>query len=68
VVRLKRNLSAGAIVDTLTDADFDVPTTIAEFRDALYAVNARFGVTPTPDTEYQVVRVSTRDKGPDSDD
>jgi sugar lactone lactonase YvrE len=68
VVRLKRNLSAGTVVDTLTDPDFRIPTTIAEFRDALYAVNARFDVTPTPDTEYEVVRVSIREEGPDSDD
>jgi hypothetical protein len=37
---------------------FRIPTTIAEFGDALYAVNARFDVPPTPDTEYDVVRVS----------
>jgi hypothetical protein len=44
-------------VDLLTNSSFDVPTTIAKFGNALYAVNARFGTTPTPDTEYDVVRV-----------
>jgi sugar lactone lactonase YvrE len=68
VVRLKRNLSAGEIVDTLTDPDFAVPTTIVKFREALYAVNARFGTPVTPDTEYWVARVSIRDKESDSDD
>jgi hypothetical protein len=34
-----------------------VPTTIAAFGDALYAVNARFDTPPTPDTDYDVVRV-----------
>jgi len=60
VVKLKRDMSAGTVVDTLTDPDFRIPTTIAEFGDALYAVNARFDVPVTPDTEYQVVRVSKR--------
>jgi hypothetical protein len=34
-----------------------VPTTIAAFGHALYVVNARFGTPPTPDTQYEVVRV-----------
>lgn len=56
-VQLKRDLSKGRVVDILTDPDLDVPTTITEFGNALYAVNARFSTPPTPDTEYQVVRV-----------
>jgi sugar lactone lactonase YvrE len=57
VVKLRRDLSAGTITSHLTDPDFDVPTTIAEFGKALYAVNARFGV-PNPGTQpYSVVRV-----------
>jgi hypothetical protein len=59
VVRLTNfDLDEGEVVDTITDSDFRVPTTIASFGDSLYAVNARFDTTPTPDTEYEVVRVS----------
>jgi hypothetical protein len=55
--RLSRDLLSGRLVRTLTDPDFDVPTTITRAKGALYAVNARFG-NPTPDTAtYSVVRV-----------
>ncbi len=57
VVKLGADYSSGEIVDTLTNPNFRVPTTIAKFGNALYAVNARFGTPPTPDTEYEVVRV-----------
>ncbi len=57
VVELSPDLSEGAIIGAITDSDFDVPTTIAVFGDSLYAVNARFGTPPTPDTEYDIVRV-----------
>jgi sugar lactone lactonase YvrE len=58
VVRVDAGLSAGEIVSYITDPAFDVPTTIAEFGHSLYAVNARFGTTPTPDTEYDIVMVT----------
>lgn len=61
VVDLAADLSSGRVERTLTDPDFDVPTTIARFGAALYAVNARFGTTPTPTTEYSVVRVGLHD-------
>jgi sugar lactone lactonase YvrE len=57
VVRLDRDLEEGEITGHLTDSDFDVPTTIAEKGGFLWAVNARFSTPPTPDTEYDVVRV-----------
>jgi sugar lactone lactonase YvrE len=58
VIELNSDLTAGTIVEEITSESFRVPTTIARFGDALYAVNARFDVeTPTPDTEYEVVRV-----------
>jgi sugar lactone lactonase YvrE len=57
VVRLNSDLSAGTVESTLTNQSLRVPTTIARFGDALYAVNARFGTPPTSDTEYEVVRV-----------
>jgi sugar lactone lactonase YvrE len=56
-VRLNRDLSAGAVVRTITDPAFRVPTTVAKFGSSLYAVNARFGTTPTPTTEYEAVQV-----------
>jgi len=58
VVELNSDFTQGTIVDTITDSDFRVPTTIARFGNSLYAVNARFGTPPTPGTEYEVVRVS----------
>jgi hypothetical protein len=45
-------------MNTITSPLFRIPTTIAQFDNALYAVNARFDVAPTPDTEYEIVRVS----------
>jgi hypothetical protein len=57
VVELAADGGSGTVVDHLTDADLDVPTTVARFGPALYAANARFGV-PSPDTAtYDVVRV-----------
>jgi sugar lactone lactonase YvrE len=52
VLRLDRDLSSGTLTATLTDPDFDVPTTIDEFGHRLYAVNARFTTPPTPTTPY----------------
>ncbi len=58
VIELNAAWDTCAVVDTITSPDFRVPTTIAELGNALYAVNARFDVTPTPDTEFEVVRIS----------
>jgi sugar lactone lactonase YvrE len=57
VVELSSDFTSGEIVSLITSPLFRVPTTIAGFGDALYVVNARFGTPPTPDTEYEVVRV-----------
>jgi sugar lactone lactonase YvrE len=57
VVKLARDLSSGTITGHLTDPDLDVPTTIAEFGRALYAVNARFGVPNPTSAAFAVVRV-----------
>ena len=56
-IRLSRDLESGRIVDTITDPGFDIPTTIDEFGNSLYAVNARFSTPPTPQTPYWVTRV-----------
>lgn len=57
VIELSPDLSTGTIEALITSRDFRVPTTIARFGNSLYAVNARFGTPPAPDTEYEVVRV-----------
>ena len=57
VVALGKGLATGTIARTITDPGFDVPTTIDRFGSTLYAVNARFGMPPTPTTPYSVVRV-----------
>jgi hypothetical protein len=57
VVRLKRGLTEGRVLAHITDADLDIPTTIAKKGRRLYVVNARFTTPPTPDTEYQVVQL-----------
>lgn len=57
VIVLDPQLVTGEIVRAITDSDFDVPTTIARFGNAIYAVNARFGI-PDPNTgPYDIVRV-----------
>lgn len=60
VVRLAPDLLSGRLVTHLTDPGFDVPTTIAEHGNRLYAVNARFGTPVTPTTEYWVTQLSKR--------
>lgn len=57
VIHLDRSGSRGVQVDTLTSDDFDVPTTVAAYRDRLYLPNARFTTTPEPDTPYWVTAV-----------
>jgi sugar lactone lactonase YvrE len=58
VVKLSSRLGSGTIVRTITNPNFDVPTTVARHGSRLYAVNARFGTPPTPTTTYSVVQVS----------
>lgn len=56
-LRMSPDLLSATRVDTLTDPGFDVPTTIAAHGSRLYAVNARFGTAPGPQTEYDIVLV-----------
>jgi sugar lactone lactonase YvrE len=62
VFELNDNLTAGNLINTLTSPHFRIPTTAALFGDALYVVNARFNeippTGPTPDDEFEAVRVS----------
>ncbi|HSO55413.1 MAG TPA: superoxide dismutase [Actinomycetes bacterium] len=57
VVKLSRSLDRGRVVATITDPDFDVPTTIAFQDGRLYAVNARFGTSGPQPARYDIVRV-----------
>jgi hypothetical protein len=57
VLRLAPDLSSATAVRTLTDPDFDVPTTVAAFGGTPYAVNARFGNPDPAGADYQIVRV-----------
>ncbi len=58
VIELSADLSSGVIVDELTSAAYDVPTTSAAFGSSLYSVNAKFGTAPLPTTPYEIVRVT----------
>lgn len=57
VFKLADDGRSGIFEGRLTDADFDVPTTVAAHKNRLYLPNARFTTTPTPDTTYAVVSV-----------
>jgi len=56
-IKLAPGLSSGAVVDQLTNPNFDIPTTLDRFGDSLYAVNARFTSGASPDLTYTIVRV-----------
>jgi outer membrane protein assembly factor BamB len=57
VLDMSHDFTSGKLVRTITDPAFDVPTTIAEHGNRLYAVNARFTTPPTPATTYTIVQV-----------
>jgi sugar lactone lactonase YvrE len=56
VFRLSTDLTRASFVRAITDADFDVPTTIDRAGKRLYVVNARFGTTTPTDQSYHVVK------------
>jgi len=55
------NLRTGRVLKRIADpglpAPFDVPTTAADHGSRLYLVNARFGTTPTPTTDYWITQL-----------
>lgn len=61
VVELNRRGTAGEVVDTLTSPMFEVPTTVAAYKDSLYLPNARFTTPPNPETTYSVTRIDRED-------
>ncbi|MDI1464039.1 hypothetical protein QEZ54_23930 [Catellatospora sp. KI3] len=54
---LSHDLSRATLVDRITDADLDCPSTVTAFGGSLYAVNARFSTPPATSTEYCLVRL-----------
>jgi sugar lactone lactonase YvrE len=68
VVELDRRLTSGTVVAHITDLDFDVPTTIGELGDRLYAVNARFTTPPTADTAYWLAQFPKFDDEEEEDE
>jgi hypothetical protein len=54
VVKLDDDERSGEVRRVLPDPRLDVPTTIAPFKDFIYAVNARFG---RPDDDDDIVRL-----------
>jgi hypothetical protein len=57
VVDLNRSGTAGTVVGSITDPDFDIPTTVAAFGRRLYLPNARFGVPMPEAATYSAVAV-----------
>ncbi|MEU4476251.1 superoxide dismutase [Micromonospora sp. NPDC023888] len=57
VATLNRAGTTGTVTGTITDPNFDVPTTVAEALGRLYLPNGRFTTPPTPTTPYTVVAV-----------
>ena len=55
-LRLRDHFTRATQTATLTDAAFDIPTTIARHGSRLYVINARFG-KESPTTTYDVVKV-----------
>jgi sugar lactone lactonase YvrE len=56
-IALRPGLRTGTVLRRITSPGFDVPTTIDDHGKRLYAVNARFGTTPTPTTDYWITQV-----------
>jgi hypothetical protein len=55
-VKLGHGDRSGVVRRFITDPRFDVPTTIAPFKDFIYAVNARFDVPDDEDDDIVRVR------------
>ena len=60
VIGLHPDLASGTIQNTITNPDFDVPTTVALFGNATYVVNARFGTDSPEVADFAVVRTERR--------
>ncbi len=56
-VELAEGWRSGVVVGTHTQANFNVPTTLAAFGERIYAVNAKFGAPSPESIPYEVLRV-----------
>jgi len=57
VLQLRDHFTRATQKATLTDDDFDIPTTIARHGSRLYVINARFGNEADPAATYDIVKV-----------
>ncbi|TQS45826.1 SMP-30/gluconolactonase/LRE family protein [Cryptosporangium phraense] len=57
IAALDLHRDSATVTALITDPRFDVPTTLAVYRDRLYTPNARFTTTPTPATPYTAVSI-----------
>lgn len=62
VVKLNDDYISGLVVDYISNSQFHIPSTIAEFGSNLYAVNAHFDEAPPgagsfPDVEFEIIKV-----------
>jgi hypothetical protein len=57
VFQLGSGLDSAKLLGVVTSPNLDIPTTAAFSAGRLWAVNARFTTPPTPDTEYDIVRL-----------
>jgi sugar lactone lactonase YvrE len=62
VIKLNDNFLSGELIATINHPSLGIPTTIAEFGDRLYVVNAHFDIAPPtelfPDVEFEIVKVA----------
>jgi streptogramin lyase len=56
IFRLSHDLRKATFITTISDPDFDVPTTIDRVGNTIYAVNARFGTATPDDQHYDIVK------------
>ena len=56
-LRLSLDRRSARLIGEITSSGLSVPTTATATLRGLYVVNARFGVPPTPDTEYWITRL-----------
>jgi sugar lactone lactonase YvrE len=65
VVRLSSDFSSGKVGEPITSSGFDIPTTVDEHGDSLYAVNARFGTQDPQPAAYWITRVRAEEEDDD---
>ena len=56
-IAVASDLRTGRVLRRISNPGFDVPTTAAHHGSRLYLVNARFGTTPTPTTDYWITQI-----------